>query len=184
MNPELPLISLILGVVFILKHLFSLIWPDSFKSFLKKFPRSRPIGLSLLAIAVVWAFFITTTTDLGEFSSLRASLLIGIVIGGILFGWLVPEFLAVRSLGFILLLLAHPILEVTFLKSGLLSIMVSVIVYVWVIAGLFMVGMPYLLRNLFSFISGPAQRRLWNNLAYVGLAYGIVLIAAAILQLL
>ncbi len=140
---NLPLIAFILGIAITTKHLISLVAPAAFQKFLKIFPRSRFWGITLLLIATAWTFFLIATIDLGEFSSLRSAILAGIIIGASLFGWLVPEFLAVRSLGFILLLLAHPLLEITFLKSGLLPLLLSLLAYAWIIGGLIMVGMPY-----------------------------------------
>ncbi|MFI0348050.1 MAG: hypothetical protein ACH346_04670 [Chthoniobacterales bacterium] len=173
---DLPSISLILGFALVAKHFMALLVPTSFQNFLKKFPRSRFWGVALLLLSTTWAFFLIATTDLGEFSSLRLAILTGILVGGALFGWLVQEFLAVRSLGFILLLLAHPVLEMTFLKSGLLPFLISLLAYAWIIAGLFMIGMPYLLRDLISFISAPHRLRLYQLLCSAGLIYGLVLI--------
>lgn len=184
MNPELPIVGLVIGSLFILKHFLSIMLPVIFKTRLQKFPRSRTWGISLLLIATIWSFLITTTTDLGEFSSLRTMILAGIVIGSGLFAWFVPQFLAIRSLGFILLLLAHPVLEITFFKSGLLPLLLSLVAYAWIIAGLFMVGMPYLLRDVITFITAPSRSLLWKSLSALGLMYGLLLVIGAVLQLL
>ena len=181
---NLPLAALILGIVITAKHLISLVAPGSLQNFLKKFPRSRFWGTTLLLIATIWTFFLTATIDLGEFSSLRMMLMVGIIFGSALFWHFVPEFLAVRSLGFILLLLARPMLEMTFLKSGLLPILLSLLAYLWIIAGLFMVGMPYLLRDFITFISTPHRKQLWQLLSYAGLFYGLLLVIEGGLQLL
>jgi len=171
----LPFLALLLGLVIAIKHLVALLAPEPLQTFAQRFPRSPFWGKTLFGVAWIWTFLLTMTTDLGEFSSLRNSILGGIVIGGGLFGWLVPDFLAVRSLGFIALLAARPLLELTFLQPGTLPFLLSLLAYLWVIVGLFCVGMPYLLRNFITFITTPSRTHLWRSLAWIGLFYGLVL---------
>ena len=172
----LPLIALFLGLAIFIKHLMALLLPEPFKAFIQRFPRSSFFGKLLLISAAFWAFTLAVTTDLGEFSTLRTPILIGIIVGSGLFGWLVSEFLAVRSLGFIMLLAARPLLELTFLKSGLLPLLLSFLAYIWIIIGLLSVGMPYLLRNAITFLVAPQRQQLWRYLCYAGLLYGLLLL--------
>lgn len=180
----LPIIALLLGLAITIKHLIALLAPESLKTFAQRFPRSRFWGNILFGIALIWAFFLALTTDLGEFTSLRHSILGGIVIGGGLFGWLVSDFLSIRSLGFIALLVARPLLELTFLQSGALPFLLSVLAYLWVIIGLFCIGMPYLLRNFITFITAPENMQLWRGLAWIGFLYGFTLLLLGSWQLL
>ena len=98
------------------------------------------------------------------------------MIGGGLFGWLVPDFLAVRSVGFLALLGARPLLELTFLQSGTLPVLLSILAYLWIIIGLFSIGMPYLLRNFITFITEPSRSTIWRWLSYFGFCYGLLLL--------
>ncbi len=172
----LSIIALLLGLAISIKHLAALLFPEPFKAFAQRFPRSPFFGKLLFGIALIWTLALALTTDLGEFSSMRNSIVGGIIIGGGLFGWLVPDFLAVRSLGFLALLAARPLLELTFLQSGALPFLISLLAYLWVIIGLFSVGMPYLLRNLITFITAPRRAQLWRGLAWIGLLYGLALL--------
>lgn len=171
----LSIIALLLGFAIAIKHLLALLAPALLKAFLQRFPRSHFWGKLLFMIALIGAFFLVLTTDLGEFSSLRRPILLSVIVGGGLFGWLVPDFLSIRSLGCIALLAARPLLETTFLQSGLLPLLLSLLAYAWVIIALFCVGMPYLFRNFVTWITASAQTPLWNLLSWVGLLYGIVL---------
>ena len=49
--------------------------------------------------------------------------------------------------------MAHPVLETTFLQHGPVKIALAVLAYVWVLVGPFLVGMPYLHRDLLFWIS-------------------------------
>ncbi len=179
----LPVIALLLGLAITIKHLVALLAPALLKVFAQRFPRSQFWGRILFIIALVWTFFFALTTDLGEFSSLRSTIMGAVIIGGGLFGWLVPQFLSVRSLGLIALLAARPLLELTFLQSGALPFLLSFLAYIWVVIGLLCIGMPYLLRNFITWIVKPNHTSLWFFLSWVGLLYGLVLFLLGTWQL-
>lgn len=178
MNLSISLIALFLGLLLIVKHLFALLAPDFCKKTLSAFPRSRTWGTLFIGIAGVWTFILTATTDLGEFSSMRLMMLLAIFLGSILFWYFVPDFLAVRALGFLLLLLGHALLEVTFLKSGFLAILLSLLAYIWILVAFLFIGMPYVLRNFITTLSKDRYDWLWTVLACGGLFYGLLLAIA------
>lgn len=182
MFSELSLVSTSLGLLLFLIHLVALQSPSLSKRFLQHFPRSPQLGILLLSTAGIWAFILASTIDLGEFTPFRFFILLGIVTCTILFGLLVPDFLAVRSLGFLGLLAAHPILEITFLQSGWSSFLLSLLSYIWIVIGLFLVGIPYLLRNCITTITKPQQHWLWNLLCWFGILYGSALVGGGILS--
>jgi hypothetical protein len=172
----LPTIALLLGVAISLQHLIALLATESTKAFVQRFSRSSFFGWLLFSIALIWTLTLALTTDLGEFSSLRNSIVIGIVVGGGLFGWLVPHFLAVRSLGFLGLLAAHPLLELTHFQSGALPLLLSLLAYLWIVIALFSIGMPYLFRNFVNFITDSKRAMLYRWFSWIGLLYGLILI--------
>ncbi|MCF7729651.1 MAG: hypothetical protein K9M81_04705 [Chthoniobacterales bacterium] len=175
-------ISLTLGLLLFFSHLIALLIPGYSKRFLQHFPRSSRLGGLLFYVSGIWACILVVTIDLGEFSPMRYFILLGILVCIVLFRWLVPNFLAVRSLGFLALLAAHPILEINFLRSGLNTILLSLLAYIWIISGLFFVGMPYLLRNTINLITSQKNQLLWNILCWLGILYGSVLMVGGILS--
>ena len=179
----LALTSLSLGIFLFINHLLALIAPVPCKKFLQYFLRSHLWGMLLLTISGIWVFLLVTTIDLGEFSHMRHLMLFAIIVSASLFGWLVSSFLAVRALGFILLLAARPILEMTFLQSGFSPRLLSVLAYLWIIGGLMLVGIPYLLRDIITTITSPKHQRLWALVSYLGLIYGLLLFLGGILSL-
>jgi hypothetical protein len=184
MNPSLypafnlaPL-ALVIGAVLAGAHFFALLAPQPCIAWARSIPRSRFWGTVLLAAAAIWTLFIVSTTDLGEFSPMRSFVLIAIVVGSLLLWKFVPDFLASRSLGFLLLLAANPVLEATFLQSGPVKIALALLAYAWALAGLFLVGMPYLHRDLLNWVSG--SRLLWNLNCWAGILYGFFLLAGGL----
>lgn len=179
-NPafDLALLSVLIGAVLTGAHLFGLLAPGPCIAWARTVPRSRLWGTVLLAVASLWTLFIATTTDLGEFSPMRSFVVIGIVLGAILLWKFVPDFLASRSLGFLLLLAVNPVLESTFLHTGPVKIALTLLAYAWALAGLFLVGMPYLHRDLINWVGG--NRLLWNLHCWAGILYGLFLLGGGL----
>ena len=173
-SPNLPLVAVLIGIILLGTHLFGLLAPDFCIAQARAFPRSRAWGTLLLAAAAVWLFAIAASTDLGEFSPMRHLILLAIAAGAFLVWKFVPNFLSSRSVGFLLLLAAHPVLETTFLQTGLLHIALALLAYAWAATGLFFVGMPYLHRDLIGWVSEKTWR--WRLSCWAGILYGLLLL--------
>ncbi len=167
------------GLLLILTHVFALIRPEQTIEWAKAFPRSRGAATVLIAVAAVWSFLLVQSIDLGEFSPLRNVMLVAIVAGAVLSWIYVPEFLAVRALGMLLLLAAEPLLESAVLRHEVSRLLLVVLAYAWVIAGLFYVGMPYLLRDAIQWVTSDRNRLKFGALA--GTVYGIALVGFALI---
>jgi hypothetical protein len=84
------------------------------------------------------------------------------------------EFLSVRALGMLLLLAAEPLLESAWLRPETARLWLVTLVYVWILGGLFLIGTPYILRDLISWVSSSTLR--WRMTALAGILYGAILI--------
>jgi len=167
------------GLLLILSHALGLLKPSVSINLARAFPRSRMAGTVLLVVAAVWSFLLVTDIDLGEFSRLRNVMLAGIVAGAVLSWMYVKEFLAVRALGMLLLLASEPLLESCALRPEESRLLLVALAYAWIIAGLFLVGMPYILRDAIKTLSSKSG--VWRIAALGGLVYGAILTTAALL---
>src|SRR5205814_3078698 len=136
----------------------------------RSLPRSRIAGIVLLTLALLWSLWLLATIEMGEFASLRRPLLIALPIGYVLILRFVDEFLAVRALGILCLLGAEPLIDAAFLRYELTRLVVTVFAYLLVIAGLFWVTMPYLLRDQVNWSTGTNMR--WRLINGAALIYG------------
>ena len=93
----------------------------------------------------------------------------------------VDEFLAVRALGILLLLAACPLLDAAFLRPETSRLLLVVLAYGWIFAGMFFVGAPHLFRDGLDWLrrGGPGRFRL---AALGGLAYGLAVLACAVVR--
>lgn len=143
----------------------------------QRFPRSRVAGVLLLTICLVWTFWLLATIQMGEFSAFRRPLLFALPIGYILSLRFVEEFLAARALGILCLLAAEPLLDAAFLRYETSRLLVTVLAYLLIIAGLFWVAIPYVLRNQISWTTRSVFR--WRFLHAIAFIYGCVILAFA-----
>lgn len=174
---SLQLVGLVVGILLIAAHVYGLTAPGTVTPFLRRLPRSRAIGTALLLLGTIWAFWLVQTMDLGEFARLRRYLIIAVPVGAILTWKFVDEFLAVRALGILALLAADVLLDAAFLRPEVSRLLLVTLAYAWVFAGLFLVGMPYILRDLIAWLLNRPAR--YRQAAILGVVYGLALVICA-----
>ena len=91
----------------------------------------------------------------------------------------VEEFLAVRAVGMLALLAAEPLLEAAFMRHEATRLLLVPLAYVWIINGLFWVGMPWLMRDQIAWLTAKASR--YRACAWLGLLYSGALVVCAAL---
>src|SRR5438128_2396673 len=176
-NLNLQTIGIVAGALLVLISLPGLVKPVLIQNWLKRFPRSSLAGFILLTLALIWSFWLLATMEMGEFSSFRRPLLIVLPIGFVLVLRFVEEFLAVRALGILCLLAAEPLLEAAFFRYETSRLFVTVLAYLLVLAGLFWVTMPYLLRDQINWSAKSTSR--WHAIHGIAAAYGLTILACA-----
>ena len=117
---------------------------------------------------------------MGEFARFRRPLLIALPVGYVLALFFVDEFLAVRALGILCLLVAEPLLDAAFLRYETSRLLVTVFAYFLIIAGLFWVAIPYVLRDQINWSARSVFR--WRCLHAIVLVYGCVILGFAFTQ--
>ncbi|MFT4546653.1 MAG: hypothetical protein ACI8XO_000612 [Verrucomicrobiales bacterium] len=171
-------LGIALGLLLLGTHLFALLQPARTMAFLKIFPRQKEIGIALMAVNFLWWFWIISNVDLGEFYTVRKPLQMLLPVMFVLVVVFVDEFLAARALGFFMLLLACPFLDVAFQKPHATRLLIPIICYVWIGLALFWVGMPYLLRDQIAWVSASIKR--WRGVAMAGVIYGALVLGCAL----
>jgi hypothetical protein len=170
----------IAGGLLVLFGLPGLLKPGLVQGLAKGLPRSRAAGIALLAIDLTWSFWLLVTMEMGEFSSFRRPLLVALPVGYFLALRFMDEFLAARALGILCLLAAEPLLDAAFFRYEASRLFVTVFAYLLVIAGLFWVTMPYLLRDQIDWSTRNNTR--WRLLHGMAVLSGAVILVLALTQ--
>jgi hypothetical protein len=181
-------VGLILAVWLIGVHALMLAKPAMVQGYLKKFPRDQMAGQILLGIGLAWFWLLiapenkgilsSLAMDLGEFNRAKPMLRILVPVSLVLVATSVRDFLAVRALGVVGLMVASPLLESAFLKDPASRLLVPVYAYALLTASMFWVGMPYLFRDAVTWATADQKR--WSMLSLAGLGYGLVTLICAL----
>ena len=171
--------GIVVGIFLVISHLVAFLQREKTQTFLKEFPRSYFWGFVLLTVALAWSMVCMSYMDMGEFHTLRDNFLYLIPIAYVLVLVYVMEFLAVRALGAVLLYIGGIVLQAAFMQPPMSRLLLPIVAYAWIIAGLYFVGMPYLMRDGVNWITASTTR--WNMATIGGIAYGAVTILAAFL---
>ena len=171
--------GVIAGAFLVLIGVLGLLTPG-LAQVVKQFPRSRVAGIVLLTICLAWTMWLLVTIQMGEFAGFRRPLLIALPIGYVLTLFFVDEFLAVRALGILCLLVAEPLLDAAFLRYETSRLLVTVFAYLLIIAGLFWVAIPYILRDQINWSARSVFR--WRCLHVIALLYGCIILRFAFTQ--
>ena len=172
--------GILLGLALLASHLWALLKPAETQRFLRAFPRHYPWGVALLSVGFLWSMMILQHMDMGEFFHLRRWFLIIVPAGFVGVLIYVKEFLSVRALGSLMLLAAGPVLASAFLQPQTSRLLLPLLAYAWIGVGMFLVGMPFLLRDWIQWATANAGR--WKVLCLAGVGYGALLLVVAVVD--
>lgn len=181
-------VGLILAAWLIGLHALMLAKPAAVQGYLKKFPRDQTTGQILLGIGMAWFWLLIApdnmgklsalAMDLGEFNGAKPLLRILVPVALLLVATSVRDFLAVRALGVLGLMVASPLLESAFLEDPSSRLLVPIYAYTLLTGSLFCVGMPYLFRDAVTWVTADSKR--WTMCSLAGLVYGVATLACAL----
>jgi hypothetical protein len=168
-----------LGIALIASHAW--VWKKSaqVQAFLKSFPRTYLWGVILMVLSLLWAEWLLANMDMGEFYDKRKWFMLITAAGTIGMIVYVQEFLAVRALGCLMLLASSPVLYAAFMQPQTSRLLLPILAYAWIIAGMYFIGMPFLFRDTVNWLTAKPAR--WNAAVFSGIGYGAVLLIAALL---
>ncbi|MEM1294713.1 MAG: hypothetical protein AAGH89_05065 [Verrucomicrobiota bacterium] len=170
--------GVILGIILMVIHAIAYVQRPQVMNFLVALPRNRKAGIVLLIIATAWSFLMISEMDLGEFYTIRQMVKFFLPIGCFLVIQYVDEFLSVRALGAIMMLAAAPFLNAAFLEPPTTRLLIPFIAYIWIIVGMFWVGMPFLMRDWIKWLGEKENRYQIGCIS--GAAYGLLTLICAV----
>jgi hypothetical protein len=180
MNYDLNLkaVGLVMALLLIAGHASALARGAEVKRWLVGFPRSFKMGVVLLTVDWLWTEVLAYQMDWGEFYYLQKWILLLLPVCFYLTLKFVDEYLSVRALGILALLVAAPLLDAAFLQPPESRLVLVVLAYGYIVCGMLWVGQPHLLRDQIGWVVRSAS--LWRVAMGAGVVYGLVLLVCAL----
>lgn len=171
---RLSTLAVILGLAFSAPQIFALLKPSAFADAARKFPRSLTWGYLLMGLATVWFLWNVSNESISDFAAYKKLMLFGFGAVGVLTCIFVRDFLAVRGLAVVLLLLAKLMLDTARWHDSQWRLVISTLAYVWIFAGMWFTISPWRLRDIIHWTTATEQRV--RMASAVRLAVGVLIL--------
>jgi hypothetical protein len=157
---KLSTLAILLGLCLGLPQIYGLVNPTGFAAALRKFPRSVPLGYVLMLLGTAWFVYNLSQESISDFAAYKNVLFGGFAAVGIGSCIYVQDFLAVRGLAVVLLLLAKLMVDTgrPHLTETSLVLIIQSWAYVFVILGIWLTVSPWRLRDFFTWATASEKR--------------------------
>jgi len=172
---RLSTLTIVLGLGFGLPQLYGLLQPVKFREAVRKFPRSEPWGYALMLLGTVWFLWNLNQENISDFAAYKKAMLIGFAAVGVATCIYVRDFLAVRGLAIVFLLLAKLMVDTARWEETEWRLVIVTWAYLLVVAGMWLTISPWRLRDFLNWATATDQRvRIGSGLR---LAFGLFVVA-------
>lgn len=173
MNLKLSTLAIALGLGMGLPQIYGIMNPLQFAAAVRRFPRSLPCGFVLMALGTLWFLWNVEQEPIADFATFKPHLMTGFALVGLGACIFVQDFLAVRGLSVVLLLLAKLMVDTgrPWLGHTGWVLVIQSWAYVLVVAGMWLTVSPWRLRDLLAW--GTANERRVRIGCLARLAFGL-----------
>jgi len=157
---KLSLLTILLGAGMSLPQIYGLARPKDFAAGVRKFPRNYAAGVVLMLLATGWFVWNVNSEPIADFSAYKPAMLIGFTAVGVASCIFVRDFLAIRGLAVVLLLLGKLMVDTGRLHLGEspFVLVIQAWAYVLVLAGIWFTITPWRLRDFLEFATANETR--------------------------
>jgi len=184
---KLSLLSILLGAGISVPQIYGLARPKDFAGAARKFPRNYAAGIVLMLLGTAWFIWNVNNEPIADFSSFKPYMIAGFAAVGVASCIFVRDFLAVRGLAVVALLLAKLMLdtgraylptEIFHAQQGESSwvLVFQAWAYTLVVAGIYFTVVPWRLRDLLEFATANQSRIRIGSGLRLGFAIFIVVL--------
>lgn len=171
---NLSTLAIGLGLLTIIFNLLGVLKPAAFAALARKFPRWTPVGWLLMLAATGWFVHYVSLETVSDFAHMKKFLYLFFAAVGIGACVFVRDFLPVRGLACLLLLLAKLVTDHARLIESDWRLVLVTWAYVWVIVGIWLTVSPWRLRDWIDWATTSESRtRLVSGLR---IAFGLFVV--------
>ncbi len=157
---SLSTFAMALGLLLALPAVIGLTSPDKFKTAMRQFPRSKACGWFFMLLGTAWFVHNVNQEQVADFQSYKRYLLTFFAAVGVASCIFVRDFIAVRGVAVVLLLLAKWMVDTgrPLLGESSWVLVWQTWAYLFVVAGIWLTVSPWRLRDLIHWATGSEQR--------------------------
>jgi hypothetical protein len=157
---KLSLLSILLGLGLGLPQVYGLAKPAGLAAAAQKFPRNLPVGIFLMLLGTAWFVWNVNVEPIADFSVFKPYMIaafIGIGVGSCIY---VQDFLAVRGLAVVMLLLGKLMVDTgrPHLGDSPFVLVIQAIAYAYVVFGIWFTITPWRLRDFINWATATEAR--------------------------
>jgi hypothetical protein len=174
---KLSLLSILLGAGMSVPQIYALTKPAKFTVAARKLPRNLPVGIVLMLLGTAWFLWIVNNEPIADFSAYKPVMMLAFAAVGILTCIFVQDFLAVRGIAVVLLLLGKLMVDTgrPHLGASPWVLVIQTWAYVLIVAGISFTVTPWKFRDLIQFATANEQRIRIGSI--VRLAFALFIVA-------
>jgi hypothetical protein len=175
---KLSLLSILLGLGFAAPQIYGITNPQKFAAVARKFPRNLPVGIFLMLLGTAWFLWNVNNESLADFSAYKTYMMAAFAAIGLLTCVFVQDFLAVRGLAVLALLLGKLMVDTgrLHLDETRWVLVIQIWAYVLIVAGIWFTVTPWKLRDFLNFATATENRVRIGSAIRLSFALFIVLL--------
>jgi hypothetical protein len=160
MTLNLSTLSILIGLGLALPQIYGLAKPKAFAESVRKFPRNVPIGIALMLLGTAWFLWILSQEAVSDFATYKNALFLLFAAVGVGTCIFVQDFIAVRGLAVMFLLVAKLMVDTgrPMLGKTHWALVIQTWAYVLVIAGIWLTLSPWRLRDFLNWATADEKR--------------------------
>jgi hypothetical protein len=157
---KLSVLSILLGLGMAAPQVYGLAKPTAFAAAVRKFPRHVPTGVFLMLLGTAWFLWWVWKEPIADFAPFKPHMMLVFAAIGVGTCVFVQDFLAVRGLAVVFLLLARLMVDTgrPHLGETPWVLLIQTWAYVLVVAGIWFTITPWRLRDFLDWATANEQR--------------------------
>ena len=160
-----------MGLVMALINAFGVVNPKGFAAAARRFPRSLPWGYALMLLGTAVFVWFVKNEPISDFEPLKPYLYTLFVVVGVGSCFFIKDFLAVRGLAVVILLLAKVMVDTARWHESCWRLVIVTWAYLMVVGGIVWTISPYRMRDMINWSTATEGRT--RALSAARMAFGL-----------
>ncbi len=175
---KLSLLSILLGLGVAAPQIYGLAKPTAFAESVRRFPRNLTVGYFLMALATLWFLYLVKIEPIADFARFKPHMMVVFAAIGIGTCVYVKDFLAVRGLAVVLMLLAKLMVDTgrPHLGESPWVLVIQTWAYALALAGMWFTVAPWRLRDILNWATATEQRVKVGSTLRLAFALGVLVL--------